>query len=343
MLVKIKPDNFVSALDRSMASLNQSRANLAQAKAALEKAEAQLRLSELEFNRQDRLHKENVIPNSEFQTAQASFQVAKNEYEAARQNVAAAQYVVESAEATVKEARENLSFTSIKAPQSGIVSKLNVEKGEIVVGTGQYQGTEMLRIADLSNMEVRVDVNENDIIRVSVGDTATIEVDSYTFLNKQFEGIVTQIANTANDKASPDAVTEFEVRIKILNESYEDLLTEGNKTPFRPGMTASVEIITRKKDETLAAPLSAVTMRTVGDTTQTGNQEERTAEEQAEKEVVFVNDNGVAKMVQVETGISDFNNIEILKGLEEGQEVISGPYNVVAKLLKDGDVIKPNK
>jgi HlyD family secretion protein len=227
---------------------------------------------------------------------------------------------------------------------NGIVSKLSVEKGERVVGTSQMAGTEMLRIADLNRMEVRVDVNENDIIRVSEGDTAVIDVDAYTHTGREFTGVVTQIANTANDKASPDAVTEFEVRIRILNESYQELVEETARSPFRPGMTASVDIRTNSKSNILTVPLAAVTTR---------EQEEETEQEQTNVqvsthsgdrkevlEVVFVNEGGVAKRTEVKTGISDFDNIEILGGVEEGMEVVSGPFLTVSKRLKDGDAIK---
>jgi HlyD family secretion protein len=207
-----------------------------------------------------------------------------------------------------------------------------VEKGERVVGTQQMAGTEMLRLADLNKMEVRVNVNENDIVRISKGDTTIIDVDSYSFAGKKFKGVVTSIANSANTKASVDAVTEFEVKISILNESYADLITEKMKYPFRPGMTASVDIITQKKDNVLAVPLAAVTTR-----------EDSTAknpEGTKAKELVFIIENNRAKQTEIKTGISDFDNIEVLEGLKEGQEIISGPYFVVSKQLKDNDAVK---
>jgi HlyD family secretion protein len=345
LLLRLKPDNAMSALERAKASMNQNLANLAQARAAMMKSEANLTRAELEFKRQQNLFKEKVIPEADFEASQAAFLIASNDLEAAKQNVIAAQYIVQSAEATVKEARENLEFTTIKAPMGGIVSKLNVEKGEVVLGTRQMAGTEMLRIADLSNMEVRVDVNENDIIRVSLGDTTIIDVDSYAFLEKKFKGIVTQIANSAKNKTSADAVTEFEVRIRILNESYRELLERNNSpSPFRPGMTASVEIITNKKEQVLSVPLSAVTLRgmkkdsvhTVGFSEITGS----STTGETETEVVFINDNGRAKMAAVKTGISDFGNIEVISGLSPGQEVVTGPFNAVSKTLKDGDLLK---
>ena len=242
------------------------------------------------------------------------------------------------------------------APTSGTISLLSVEKGERVVGTQQMAGTEMMRLADLNQMEVQVDVNENDIIRVSLGDTAIIDVDSYTSMDKKFRGVVTQIANTANPKASPDAVTEFKVEIRILNESFNDLLSEiQGPSPFRPGMTASVEIITVSKSNVLSVPLAAVTTRNPklearGGRPNTDEDDEATAQvvnvgnDDDIKEVIFINDNGVAKMVEVKTGISDYDNIEIISGIDEGAEVISGPFFVVSKRIKkEGDMIEKSQ
>jgi HlyD family secretion protein len=227
-----------------------------------------------------------------------------------------------------------MRLTNITAPMTGTVSKLDVEEGETVVGTSQMQGTEMLRIADLSKMEVRVDVNENDIIKINVGDEVDIDVDSYSYMDKTFRGKVTQIANSANDKVSADAVTEFEVRIIILNESYQDLATEENPYPFRPGMTASVDIITEKKDDILTVPLSAVTTREPDD--EDGNE----GEDQEIEEIVFVAKDGKAVKTVVKTGISDFERIEILSGLEENDRVVSGPFIEVSRRLRDGKLIE---
>lgn len=332
LLVKIRPDNFVSALDRSRANLNQQLANLAQAKASLQRAEAQYTRSELEYNRQKKLYEQKAISDSEFEQAQANYITAQKDLEAAKQSVVAAEFVVKSSQATVNEAAENLRLTNVYSPVSGIVSNLLVEKGERVVGTQQMAGTEMLTIADLSRMEVRVDVNENDIVRLSKGDTTIIEVDAYSFSGKKFKGIVTSIANTANTKPSADAVTEFEVKIRILNSSYADLVAAGNKYPFRPGMTAAVEIITNQKENVLSLPLSAVTTREDQlDTLADGSTKMR--------ELVFVMQDGEAKMKTIKTGISDFQYIEVLEGLQEGDQVISGPYFVVSKELKDGDKV----
>src|SRR5690554_794355 len=194
-------------------------------------------------------------------------------------------------------------------------------------------GTEMMRLADLNNMEVRVNVNENDIVRISLGDTSIIDVDSYTYSGKRFTGIVTAIAHSANEKATQDAVTEFEVRIRILNSSYSDLITAENRYPFRPGMTASVEIITQKKEEVLSVPLASVTTREdMNHTSPDGATRP--------KELVFVVEGNTATLVEVKTAISDFENIEILEGIAEGQRVVSGPYFMVSNQLKNGDLIK---
>jgi HlyD family secretion protein len=345
LLVKIRPDNFISALERAKANLSQQKANLEQSRAALERAKASAVRADQDFKRQQKLYDEKVISQSDFEQAQANYSIAMNDKKAAEKNVLAAQYIVESGQATVDEAQENLRRTTIYAPVDGTVSKLSVELGERVVGTQQMAGTEMMRIANLNNMEVRVDVNENDIIRINIGDTAIIEVDSYTFMEKKFKGVVTAIANTAKDKASPDAVTEFEVKVKILNSSYEDLLEKQGSSPFRPGMTASVEIITETKENVLAVPLSAVTIRDISQKKDsTGAKPKMVKAEnnkENEKEVVFmVKDDNTVEMKEVVTGISDFEYIMIEKGLSADDQVVKGPFLVVSKTLEDGDRIE---
>lgn len=333
LLVKIRPDNFISALERTRANLNQQMANLAQSRAALQRSEAQFTQVKLNFERQQKLYQQKAISEADFETARANYITAEKDLEAAKQNVVASEFIVKSSQASVNEASENLRLTNVNSPVSGIVSSLLVEKGERVVGTQQMAGTEMMTIADLSKMEVRVDVNENDIVRLSLGDTTIIDVDAYSSLGKKFKGIVTSIANTANTKASADAVTEFKVKIRILNSSYADLVQAGNKYPFRPGMTASVEILTTSKNDALAIPLSSVTTREDKLDTLAGGTTKS-------KELVFVSEGGVAKIREVKTGISDYENIEILHGLKEGDEVISGPYFIVSKQLKEGDKVK---
>ncbi|MEM6643168.1 MAG: efflux RND transporter periplasmic adaptor subunit [Bacteroidota bacterium] len=341
-LLRIRPDNFRSAFEIAQANLNQQLANEAQAKASQARAAANFERARQDFNRQKKLFEEKVISEADYQLAEANFKIAEQDFESAKQSVRGAEYTVKSSRANVANAQENLRLTTLRAPMSGIVSKLPVELGETVLGTSQFQGTEVMRVADLSKMEVQVDVNENDIIKISVGDTTIIDVDSYSYLDKTFKGVVTHIANTANDKVSADAVTEFGVRIQILNQSYQDLVEDqGLKYPFRPGMTASVDIITEVRKDILTVPLSAVTTRAEKEKDKKGEEAESTTSlDEDTQEVVFVHKAGQAKKVEVSTGISDFERIEILTGLEEGDEVISGPFLAVSKRLKDEDGVE---
>jgi HlyD family secretion protein len=349
-LVKIRPDTWESQVEQAEAGLSQQKANLKQSEAGYSRSEAQLVRAEADYKRQEKLYKEKVISDADWQLAQQNYTVAKNDLSSAAQQVEAAKFIIRSTEENLRQARENFRKTTVLAPMNGIVSKLIVKKGERVVGTATMSGTEMLRIADLNFMEVRVDVNENDIVRVHLGDTAIIDVDAYSNQEKEFKGIVTLIANTAKDKASTDAITEFEVRILILSSSYADLVKAGNKFPFRPGMTASVDIITTRKENVLSVPLAAVTTRSEekgrgaepknSDAPPVTNTAQKKPEKKEDKVVIFVNENGVAKMKEVKTGISDYDNIEILSGISDSTEVITGPFLVVSKRLKDGEKIK---
>jgi HlyD family secretion protein len=349
LLVKIRPDNYISFVERAEASLNTQKANLSSARASLARSEATFERSKLELDRNEKLFKEDVISSSEWELAQQNFKVANNDLKSAQASVEAARFQVSSSQASVDEARENLRRTNVYAPISGTVSKKLVELGERVVGTSQFAGTEMLRLANLNEMEVRVDVNENDIIRISEGDTAIIDVDAYTYMDKLFKGVVTQIANTAKDRVSADAVTEFEVRIRILKSSFQELQEEGYKNPFKPGMTASVDIITETRENVLAVPLSAVTVRTEAElkmiSSEEGEGQERSSnssnspEDDKNVEVVFVNDGGIARILRVKTGLSDFENIEITNDLPDTTQIVTGPFIIVSKRLKDGDPI----
>ncbi|RXK48861.1 efflux RND transporter periplasmic adaptor subunit [Aquirufa rosea] len=361
VLLKIRPDNYVSLLARAEAQLNATKASMEQSKAALAQSEARLSKAKIDFDRNQRLHNDKVISDADFDQFQSAYMVAKQDLESAKANVKAATYNVKSSEAALKEATTNLTKTTIYAPQSGIISKLNVELGERVVGTSQMAGTEMLRIANLNNMEVRVNVNENDITRVSLGDTVIIDVDAFTSSERKFKGVVYEIASSANQSGTAtsvttDAVTEFEVKIRVLRDSYRDLIKGRLSYPLKPGMTASVEILTNRKDNILTVPLAAVTTREIGGEevakdAKKGSDapaepaKEETAQQAKKrkekiKEVVFISEKGKAKMVEVKTGISDFDNIEIVSGLKEGQEIISGPYATVAKNLKEGELVK---
>ncbi len=356
ILVRIRPDTWKSQLERSVAGLSQQEANLEASKANLSRSEAQFARVEQEYKRQEKLWKEKVISEADWQLAKQNFEVAKNELASAKQSVKASEQIVRSTEATVRESQENVRKTTVFSPLKGIVSKLIVKKGERVVGTATMGGTEMMRIADLNKMEVRVNVNENDIVRVHVNDSVMIDVDAYQNSGKQFKGVVTHIANTARDKTSADAITEFEVRILILASSYADLAKAGNKYPFRPGMTASVEIHTNRRVDVLSVPLAAVTTRAPegpmgeagppqggggnNDNNRVVVDASKKVEKKVDKIVIFVNEGGKAKMVEVKTGISDYDNIEILEGVSDSTEVVIGPFLAVSKRLKDGDQIK---
>jgi HlyD family secretion protein len=357
-LLKIRPDNYVSLLARAEAQMNATKANMEQSKAVLAQSEARLSKAKIDYDRNAKLHKDKVISDADFDQFVSAYTVAKQDLEAAKANVNAANYNVKSSQATLKEAKTNLTKTTIYAPQSGIISKLNVELGERVVGTSQMAGTEMLRIANLNKMEVRVNVNENDITRVSIGDTVLIDVDAFSSSERKFKGVVYEIASSANSSGasavSNDAVTEFEVKIRVLRSSYADLIKGKLSYPLKPGMTASVEILTNRKENIATVPLSAVTTREIGAEVKEGEKKEEDgtnatnsndaleAKKRKEntKEVVFVMEKGKAKMIQVKTGISDFENIEIVSGLKDGQEIIAGPYATVAKKLKEGDLVK---
>lgn len=349
LLLKIRADNYVSVVQMQQAQVNTQRANLAQAKAQLSQTLANSTQTRLTHQRNTDLFKQKVISQADFEASKAAFEVSRQEIEAARQRVRAAEYNLQSAQASLEESRRNLDKTTLFAPVSGTISKLSVEKGERVVGTSQMAGTELMRIANLNSMEVRVNVNENDIIRVNVGDSAIVEVDSYSGKNEKFRGVVTQIANTAKDAVTLEAVTEFEVRIRLINDSFKHLGGSGKaSTPFRPGMTASVDIITEQKKDVLTVPLSAVTTRTPDDkakniptanTTESENPAGQRQSRETFEEIVFVHRRGKARLVKVKTGISDFDNIEILSGLKAGDEVISGPFRAVTKQLKDGSEV----
>ncbi|MDA9312347.1 efflux RND transporter periplasmic adaptor subunit [Vicingaceae bacterium] len=342
LLLKINPDLVESALSRAEAALNTTKANLAGSKARLAQSESQFQNTKASFERSAQLHESKVISQAEFDQAKANYEVATADVEAAKENVRAGMFNVRSSEATLKEAKENLGRTSIYSPMNGVITKLNKEKGERVVGTAQMAGTEIMTVADLNVMEVAVEVNENDIVRVAINDTTEIEVDAY--LDKTFKGIVTEIANSANTSGmSADQVTNFDVKIRMLRYSYEELLKKraDSSSPFRPGMSATVDIRTTQVNNVITVPIQGVTIRT--DTLSTSNetaQLEADEEDEKEKvEVVFVRDGEQVKMVKVETGIQNTMYIEILNGLEEGQEIVVAPYTLVSKILKDGQSI----
>jgi HlyD family secretion protein len=334
LLVKINPDLYTSGLNRSVANLSGTKSGLTQADASFKEAKAN-------YDRNKTLFDKGIISKSEWDKSVASFEVAK----ASKQS---AYFNVQSASATVNEARDNLGRTTIYAPADGTISVLNVELGERVLGTQQMAGTEILRVANLNNMEVEVDVNENDIVKIKVGDEAKVEVDAY--LKKQFKGIVTSISNSASSALTADQVTNFKVKVRILKESYQDLL-EGKPvtySPFRPGMTATVDIITKRRANVLVVPISSVVVKS--DTTavkgfKVEDEDEKKAAPKSEKklECVFVKVGDKAKIRIIKTGIQDDTNIEVLSGLKKGDVVITGPYSTVSKDLNSGDKVTLEK
>ncbi len=335
LLVRINPDLYTSGLNRTVAGLSQTKAGLSQADAQFAEAKAA-------YDRNKTLYEKGIISRADFEKALSAFEVAKANKQSAYYNVA-------SASATVKEAKDNLGRTTIYAPADGTISMLNVELGERVLGTQQMAGTEILRVANLNQMEVEVDVNENDIVKVSIGDSAKIQVDAY--LKKEFKGIVTSISNSASTATTADQVTNFKVKVRLLKESYADLL-EGKPatySPFRPGMTATVDIITKTRADVIAVPISSVVVKT--DTLpvkkkqfempEEANQSETPAPKTDQRlECVFVKVGNKAKIRIVKTGIQDNSNIEIISGLKKGDVVITGPFGLVSKELNSGDLVK---
>jgi HlyD family secretion protein len=342
LLMVIKPDMYIQAYNRALASLSSSQARLAQ-------ADARQIESDLAFKRSNSLFNQGAIPVSDFETAQASYKVAQSE-------VKAAQFAVKSAEASVAEAQEQLVKTKIYAPMDGTVARLNVEKGERVVGTNMYAGTETMVIANLHLMEVKVDVNENDIVRVNLNDTALVEVDAY--LGRQFKGLVTEIANSANTTGgSTDQVTNFSVKILLLEDSYRDLVDSvgGKLYPFRPGMSATVDIQTETRKNVISVPIQAVTTRSLKNNknpdeekdkagpiaeNRGGTAQEDKTPEDKKVEVVFIYKDGKVKKEPVKTGIQDSENIEILEGIKAGDEIVVAPFNAINKLLNDSADVK---
>ena len=321
LLLKIKPDTYISMRNRVRASLNSAKARLSQ-------VEAQYVQSKLSYERNKKLWEQETISESDYESAEASYKMAEADLNAAK-------YSVKSAEASLKEAEENLNKTSIYAPMAGTISTLLIEKGERVVGTEMMSGTELMRIADLSRMEVIVEVNENDIIRVLTGDTAIIEVDAY--MDQDFKGLVTEIANSATTSGmATDQVTSFNVKILLLHESYQNLL-EKTPNPFRPGMSATVDIQTETKYDILTIPIQAVTTRldTIGQ-----EQSDLVVADKDPDVVVFkVIDDYVMSQI-VETGIQDNNYIEILSGLSLEDDVVIAPYNAISRKLADSSIIE---
>ena len=350
LLARIRPDFYEAQVEQAEAGVSQAKANQAQRR-------ADMLTAEIEYERQQSLFDKQAISESDLLRSKTQYDVAKAGYDAAR-------YAVESAEARLREAREQLSKTAIYAPMSGTVSKLEVELGERVVGTSQFTGTEMLRIAKLDQMELEVDVNENDVVNVAIGDTARIEIDAYP--ERAFHGLVTEIANSARTTGAgtQEQVTNFPVKIRVLDRHNLDLWNtppealQGEEVPppaeetpqFRPGMSGTVDIYTKTVHDVVAVPIQAVTVRDFvkvkpeGETSADSTESDSgPALKEDLRKVVFLVDAGKAKMVEVETGISDDTHIEIKSGLQGDEEVIIGPYRVVSRTLNPGDPVRVKK
>jgi HlyD family secretion protein len=349
LLVKINPDLYTSAYNRAEAALNSSKSNLSSAKSRLTQAEAQFNVTNLNFQRQKKLFDDGAISKAELENITSQFETSKAEVEAARESIHSAQFAIESAMAGVSEAADNLKRTTILAPMTGTVTALNKELGETVLGNNMMSGDVIMNISALTFMEVNVEVNESDIVHVNLNDTALVDVDSYK--NETFKGIVTEIGNTAlnaiNDQMNLNQVTNFSVKIRVLPESYAHLMTgKGeNYSPFKPGMSATVDIITEKTDRALSIPIKAVAAR--DDTTSASilDKLSRESAENAPEEpftVVFVRnpETDLAEIRVVKTGIQDDKFIQITEGIGENEEIITGPYEVVAQSLKPGDKLQ---
>jgi HlyD family secretion protein len=337
LLARIKPDQYQSAVDKALAGVNSAKATVANSKASKSQAQATFEKAKLIYERNKKLYSEKAIAPADFQNTEADYKVAQAQLEGSQESVKGAEYNLASATAALQDAEESLKKTSIYSPMDGIVSKLSVELGERVVGTMQMAGTEMMRIANLANMRVQVEVNENDIVRLKENDTADIDIDA--FRNETFKGIVTEISNSAESTdITSEKVTNFIVKIRILESSYKHLVAEDNSipTPFRPGMSANVSIQTQRAANVLAVPILAVTVR--GE-----NGKKDTAANAKQDEVVFLYNNGKVKQQKVKTGIQDDTYIEIKEGLKEGDEVVSGPYRIISKELKDGEEVERSK
>ncbi|PRD48588.1 efflux RND transporter periplasmic adaptor subunit [Sphingobacterium haloxyli] len=338
VLCRVKPDLLQSSYDQVVAMVSQQKANLAAAQQMLKQQEASLINAEAIYNRSLELFNKKVISASEMDKARADYEVARATVESQRQQVEASRFGVNQSQAQLQEAGNSLSRTTIYAPADGVVSLLSIELGERVVGTAQMAGTEIMRIANMSTMEVNVEVNENDINRVRVGNDATIEVDA--FQGRKFKGVVTEISSSSTSAgsetvaATAEQVTNFSVKVRIEAASYEDLIDEDNKnaSPFKPGLSATVQVHT-KSDKGLVVPIQAVTVReNINDADSTDNA--------GIKEYVFVLNGDVVDMKEVTTGIQDDNNIIVKSGLKAGDKVVSRPFNAISKILQDGTRVK---
>jgi len=340
LLVTINPEIYLTTVNQLRANLNNAKANLSSAEAQELRSKVALDIAEDNFERQKKLHQENITSDLEWENARVQYEQIKTEATVASKNKTAALYNVKSLAARLDEGMKTLGRTKILAPQSGIVTQLSSEKGERVVGTAQMAGTEIMRISDLSRMEVEVKINENDIVRLELNDEADIRVDAYP--KKTFTGRVTEIANSAKFNANMDIneqVTNYTVKIQIDPSSYADLISASRPQPLLPGMTASAEIKTEKRENALALPIAALTTRNPKKDKSKGSNLDEI------ETWVFVYENGKAVAKKVKTGIQDLDYFEVISGLSKGENVITSPSMSIAKTMMDGDKVsrKPTK
>jgi len=361
VLARIFADIYALQRDEAASRVNQSAATVENSKASLEALQANLDQAKQAYDRNKKLYDDKVISRSEFEGFETAYKSAQANYNAAKQNIKGLEAGVQTAQTGLSSANKNLGRTTLVAPMNGIISSLSVKKGERVSGNSFSLGTEMMRVADMNVLEVRVDVGENDVVKVHLGDSADVEVDAYN--NRKFRGIVTQIPSSTKGGAgasglSSTDVTQYEVRIRLDKDSYSDLLNPDRPKsfPFRPGMNASADIKTKRRENVLAVPINSVTTRVIGsDKTIADQKKEEEKKKKTEgnadetvsvntdelEELVFVvQKDGKAKRVKVKTDIQDINYIEIKEGLAEGDEVVTGPFNAISKTLKGGTVVK---
>lgn len=349
IVARIYADIYSIQANQAASGVAQSQAQVANSQAALDALKAQMEQAEKTYKMQKQLYGDKVISANEFNVAEASYKAAVANYNAAKQGILGGQAAVKSAQSNLAKANKDLSRTAVLAPMNGVVSLLSVKKGERVVGSNMMAGTEMLRIADMSKIEIRVDVGESDIPKVLLGDSAIVTVDAYT--DRKFKGIVTQIASSNNGASTQNAlantstdVTNYKVYIRLLPESYSDLLGK-TSYPFRPGMSASADIQTKTHTSVLSVPINAVTTREKIDSSKTvkktaNGEEVAVTADDLEVVVFLLNKDGSVSKVKVKTSIQDINYIEITEGLKENDEVITGPYDIVSKTLKEKDKVK---
>lgn len=356
VLARIFADIYAIQRDEAASRVAQTSATVDNSQAALESLKANMELAQQTYNRNKKLFDEKVISKAELEQFETTLRSAQANYNAAQQNIRSLKASVQSSQAGLNKANKDLGRTTLVAPMDGVISSLKVKKGERVAGNSFNVGTEMMTVADMAVLEVRVDVGENDIVKISIGDSADVEVDAYN--NRKFKGVVTKIASSTKTTLASSAndVTNYEVRIRLDKESYKDLAVK--TFPFRPGMNASADIKTRRVENVLAVPIAAVSARVKGSDQsmadkkkeneskkeETGNQGPSAAQQENGdelEEVAFImGTEGVVKKVVVKTGVQDINYIEIISGLKEGDEVVTAPYAAVSRELKDGTKVK---